>query len=249
MQENEKEFIDPSNREVKHENAIPRLKNCCLKSLEHQYIENLSLLTIGLYSVFILFDLTMSQLFTIDAKVLETIDFVFLTVFLIEIILKSFASSGAFLMDGFNLFDATIVIVSWALMIQGITFKGLGVLRLIRVVVITIRSITGNKSRLRHQSKQNDPVASVITILKQLQELPVSNSIKKEAKLISQIIEENKLYELALDQQGEGQQDIEAKAWLNITTEQANDTTLWFERDLDDFLKELHREDAEIDLH
>jgi len=40
---------------------------------------------------------------------------------------------------------------------------------------------------------------------------------------------------------------MEAKAWLNITTEQANDTTLWFERDLDDFLKELHREDSEVD--
>lgn len=26
----------------------------------------------------------------------------------------------------------------------------------------------------------------------------------------------------------------------------ANDTTLWFERDLDDFLKELHCEDGEV---
>ena len=40
---------------------------------------------------------------------------------------------------------------------------------------------------------------------------------------------------------------MEAKAWLNITTESCNDTTLWFERDLDDFLKELHRDDIEID--
>jgi len=141
--------------------AIPRLKNCCLKTLEHQYIENLSLLTIGLYSIFILFDLTMSSLFTIDLALLEMIDFVFLTIFATEIALKTFASSGTFLMDGFNLFDAAIVIVSWALMIRGITFKGLGVLRLIRVVVITIRSITGNKSRLRH-SKQTNPVDSVI---------------------------------------------------------------------------------------
>ena len=141
----------------------------------------------------------MSALFTIDAKLLETIDFVFLTIFLIEIILKTFASSGAFLIDGFNLFDATIVIVSWALMIRGITFKGLGVLRLIRVVVITIRSITGKKQRLRHQSKQTSPVDSVIQILKQLQDLPISNSIKKEAKFAAQIIEDSKLYELALD--------------------------------------------------
>ena len=121
-----------------------------MKTLEHQYIERLSLLTIGLYSIFILFDLTMSALFDIPAELLETIDLVFLTVFMIEIILKTFASSGSFLVDGFSLFDATIVIVSWGLMIRGITFKGLGVLRLIRVVVITMRSITGQKSRLRH---------------------------------------------------------------------------------------------------
>ena len=92
-----------------------------------------------------------------------------------------------------------------------------------------------------------NPVDAVIKILKQLQDLPIQNSVKKEAKFAAQIIEDNKLYELAMDQSGEGQQDMEAKAWLNITTEQANDTTMWFERDLDDFLKELHREDAEPD--
>lgn len=85
---------------------------------------------------------------------MATIDLIFLTIFFLEIVFKTFASSGAFLMDGFNLFDASIVIVSWALMIKGITQKGLGVLRLIRVVVITIRSITGNKHRLRHSSRQ-----------------------------------------------------------------------------------------------
>ncbi len=167
LKDNEKEFVDTQNMDIKHEEAIPKLKNCCLKTLEHQYIENLSLFTIGLYSIFILFDLTMSALFTIDAKLLNTIDLIFLTIFAIEIFLKTFASSGTFLIDGFNLFDAAIVLVSWGLLINGITFKGLGVLRLIRVVVITIRSITGKKSRLRH-SKQNNPVDSVITILKQL---------------------------------------------------------------------------------
>ena len=150
LKENEKEFVNAEDKEIKNENAIPRLKNCLLKALGHRYIENLSLMTIGLYSVFILFDLTMSSLFTIDAEILSTIDLTFLSIFFFEIILKSFASSGSFLMDGFNIFDATIVVVSFGLMLQGITQKGLGVLRLIRVVVITIRSITGNKSRLRH---------------------------------------------------------------------------------------------------
>jgi hypothetical protein len=32
-----------------------------------------------------------------------------------------------------------------------------------------------------------------------------------------------------------------------MTTDAVNDTSTWFERDLDDFLKELHREAEEID--
>ena len=79
-------------------------------------------------------------------------------------------------------------------MIRGITFKGLGVLRLIRVVVITIRSITGNKSRLRQMSNKLSAVDQVIQILWQFQELPIANSIRKEAKFVEQIIEDSKLY-------------------------------------------------------
>ena len=41
--------------------------------------------------------------------------------------------------------------------------------------------------------------------------------------------------------------DMDAKAWLNITTDTASDTAKWFERDLDDFLKEIHRENDEVD--
>jgi hypothetical protein len=40
---------------------------------------------------------------------------------------------------------------------------------------------------------------------------------------------------------------VEAKAWLNMTTDAVNDTTQWFERDLDDFLKEIHRDEDEYD--
>jgi hypothetical protein len=64
------------------------------------------------------------------------------------------------------------------------------------------------------------------------------------------IIESNKLYELNLDTTNdEKNMDMEAKAWLNMTTEAANDTSAWFERDLDDFLKELHREAEELDAN
>lgn len=81
-------------------------------------------------------------------------DSIFLVIFTVEIILKTFASNSMYLVaDAFNTFDAVVVMVSLALNLQQIQAKGLGVLRLIRVVVITWRKIIGNQSKLRHQSK------------------------------------------------------------------------------------------------
>ena len=123
------------------------------------------MILISFYTIFILFWLTLAEIFGIDEKILSKIDTSFLTLFFVEIILKTFASNMMFLFDVFNAFDASIVLLSEVLNILGIIAKGLGVLRLIRVVVITIRKITGNASKLRHQSKNINPVESVIKIL------------------------------------------------------------------------------------
>jgi hypothetical protein len=82
-----------------------------------------------------------------------------------------------------------------------------------------------------------------------MSELPdVPNNTKKEAKNAIDIIESNKLYNLNIDMSDQEKNlDMEAKAWLKFTTETANDPTNWFERDLDDFLKELHREVDDAD--
>lgn len=210
-----------------------------------------SLFMISIYTLIILFDLSLADTFNVSHEILDFIDFIFLTFFFIEVCLKIFASNGMFLVDFFSCFDAIIVTISYVLNIMGITASSLAVLRLIRVVVITIRKITGNTSKLRHAAKINNPVESVIKILLQINQLPdISNAIKKEAKFCMDIIESNKLYELNLDTTNdEKNMDMEAKAWLNMTTEAANDTSAWFERDLDDFLKELHREAEELDAN
>lgn len=112
--------------------------------LESAYFETVSMTLIYVYTVFILFWLTLADIFGISENILSRIDTAFLTCFFVEIILKTFASNFMFLFDAFNAFDATIVIISEILNIMHIIAKGLGVLRLIRVVVITIRKITGN---------------------------------------------------------------------------------------------------------
>jgi hypothetical protein len=91
-----------------------------------------------------------ADLIGVSDYIMQQVDRVFLTLFFSEILLKTFASNLMFLSDGFNLFDALIVIISEVLNLMSIEAKGLGVLRLLRVVVITIRKITGNTSKLRH---------------------------------------------------------------------------------------------------
>jgi len=249
LKENEKDWVNKELYDDKQETAIPRLKSFILKLLESRIVEGFSMFMISIYAVFILFDLIFSESLDTNPYIMAQIDTTFLTFFFIEILLKAFASSGMYFVDFFSSFDAIIVLSSEILNLMGIVAKGLGVLRLIRVVVITVRKITGSTSKLRHQSKNNNPVDSVIKILQQLQDLPdISNNVKKEAKFAIEIIESNKLYELNIDMSSEEKNlDMEAKAWLNITTEAGNDTTTWFERDLDDFLKELHREAEELD--
>lgn len=148
---NENEYVRADIMAIpKQEDALPRLQVFCLKILESSTFEMMSMALISVYTVFVLFQLTIADIFGIPDSLLAQIDNVFLTLFFIEIILKTFASNLMFLLDVFNAFDATVVIVSEVLNLMGIVAKGLGVLRLLRVVVITIRKITGSQSKLRH---------------------------------------------------------------------------------------------------
>jgi len=99
----------------------------------------------------------------IESDLLNFIDGIFLIFFMVEIIMKTFASNMMYLTeDCFNMFDASIVMASVILNRIGINVGGLSVLRLVRVVVIILRKITGNTSKLRHQNKYNNPVEAVI---------------------------------------------------------------------------------------
>jgi len=166
---NEPEYLRPEVLALpSREDALPRFQAFCLKFLESSFFEMCSMALISLYTVWVLFQLTMASILNVTDEFMQMVDRIFLTVFFAEIVMKTFASNLMFLSDAFNLFDAVIVIVSNVLNLMNIEAKGLGVLRLLRVVVITIRKITGNTSKLRHQSKMNNPVESVINILKSI---------------------------------------------------------------------------------
>jgi len=55
------------------------------------------------------------------------------------------------------------------------------------------------------------------------------------------IIDSHKLKELCLDLSNSNKNmSAEAKHWIHMSTETSAETSTWFERDLDDFLKEIH---------
>lgn len=141
---NEEEF-QLKEKIPKQENQIPKLKLFCLKFLESSVVESFSMVVITVYTVFVLFWLIHEGFgFTVSDVIMSQIDNVFLNFFLIEIILKSFASNLMYLYDLFNFFDTFVVILSYVLNLMEVVIKGVSVLRLIRVVVIILRKITGN---------------------------------------------------------------------------------------------------------
>ena len=60
-----------------------------------------------------------------------------------------FASNFMYLHDAFNSFDTFMVSISLLLNLLGLIIKGLGTIRLIRVVVIILRKIRIRRSRTR----------------------------------------------------------------------------------------------------
>jgi len=155
LEVNEHEYMDPNWEQMqKTENAIPRLKDFCMKYIESSQVENLSFMVVFIYALFVIFMLTYQEFLSlfpggadlVNYGLLVQMDLVFLVFFLVEIVLKSFASDMIYItQDKFSLFDAIIVLSSFVLNVIGEDIKGLGVLRLIRVVVIVVRKITGNK--------------------------------------------------------------------------------------------------------
>jgi hypothetical protein len=70
LKQNEKEWYPKEPTDEKTELSIPKLKSFCLKMLENRVVENFSMVVISIYTVFILFDLTFSDIFSIDVNLM-----------------------------------------------------------------------------------------------------------------------------------------------------------------------------------
>ena len=102
-----------------------------MKYLESPPTEFVSMIIISVYAFFVIFWLTHKEFMPTDTKpdakepidenILIMIDNGFLVFFLLEIVLKTFASNMIYLEDLFSMFDAIIVLVSFILNMVGMS--------------------------------------------------------------------------------------------------------------------------------
>lgn len=68
---NEHEYLKPEILSLpKQENALPRLQVSCLKILESATFEMISMILISVYTVFVLFQLTVADIFNVPDSLL-----------------------------------------------------------------------------------------------------------------------------------------------------------------------------------
>jgi hypothetical protein len=184
---------------------------------------------VGFYSLFV-----MTAIATADSyqgiKVVEDFfkygDFAFLCIFVLEIVFKTFAYGFKFVFDLWNIFDSSIVIVSFVFFFLPTGgSRGLTLLRLLRLmrVMMVMRKVSEQRKKLQSLKRSSgayDVGSNVDKVMELVDELMTHKSVephqKAELDWVMEMITSNKLYSVSMveeEQTGEKQND-ELNAWL-----------------------------------
>jgi hypothetical protein len=247
LKPNESTFVNAEWALERKDTAFIYYRSECGKLLENRYYEISSIVFLLVYAVFVLIVLSMSEVINNDL-ILNYIDQGFLSLFLLEIIVKATVQGISYFADPFNSFDCVVVLVSFIMFFIGIAARGLAALRLLRLVrlVIILRKVSASG---KHKSKNKFATAAEesVFILKQARQIKkLTFRQKKELVWAIDIISSDKLYELTMSSStdkssGQTSSDLDARRWVSLAQKSANDPLKWFDRDLDDYLYERQR--------
>ena len=223
--------------------------------------------TIGLvifYSIFILVNLSVDP-YLIYSQFLTDFffytDLIILCFFILEILLRFFAYAFVYLCDTWNFVDATVVTISFVFSIVGLNFKGVGVLRLLRLirVIIVMRKVSQSKKKLQQLRKENKGVDSnVPRVLDLLEELSnekiITRALKQDLPWLIDLVQSRKLYTITLGESQEGEVSEYVKAWrMEVKTEeevlQAMPTNTGKQQVKDKVMKRSRQSSVEMKMH
>jgi hypothetical protein len=212
------------------------LRTSVKQFLETKYISNLILGMTLFLCVVIFTELSMpneSFLFNEELQmktelgiVFYVVNYILLTFFMVEIVLKLFSYGTLFLMGFINVFDSIVVFISFIFHIIDVQVKFVGLLRILRLIKVITEmkrqsdEIKAKKEAIKNQKKQSSNMAShVERIIDFLERQAVNPEIPKmlmeDIEWAIEVISANKLYTGSMSMINFNRQRPEIQAWLD----------------------------------
>ncbi|KAF1334080.1 3 5-cyclic nucleotide phosphodiesterase family protein, partial [Globisporangium splendens] len=200
------------------------------------YVELFFVMIVLAYGIFVLVQITMGENALASYKnIVDLTDITVGSILLVEITLKVFAYGLQYLRNGWNLFDALVIVASFVLGILAawgttspVFMKVLRlrvILRVLRVLVVFERVKQRSKSmNFVHKGPITSPVEHVLRVLQELRYHPsLRSSLREEVEFAIDVIRNNRLYEANDELLGE-EVDDDTQNWLRGEILKVNDT-------------------------
>ena len=222
--------------------VVTQLRNFCMQNIETPWFNSLYRYILGFYAAFVLFWVSTTDYLN-WTSVLEIIDIIFLVVFALEFAIKIFGLGITYLFDFVNFLDLAIIIASLILYGIGSNSTLMIVLRLIKILLVVLVKFTGNQLNISLRKNEAEPLEELREMLQELmKDSNIKKSVKAEIAWAIDIIDQNKL--MAIEYSNTKLNKYE-DMWLKQALGKDVDTKTWFDKDLEDALKEIHRETEE----
>jgi len=188
--------------------------------------KQVTIFTIGLvifYSIFILINLSVDPYLIYSQELTDGfyyVDLIILCIFILEILMRFFGYGFVYLCDTWNIVDATVVVISFVFSVVRMSFKGVGILRLLRLirVIMVMRKVSQSKKKLQQLRKDNKGVESnVPRVLELLEELStektITRGLKQDIPWLIDLVQSRKLYTITMGEVVDGEVGEYVKAW------------------------------------
>ncbi|CAD7960326.1 unnamed protein product [Amoebophrya sp. A120] len=242
------------------------IQKLCIRCVEWKLFDLIVYSILGLYAIFLLTLIAVEDYLSNSQKMaFEDTDTVFLGLFALEIVIRLLAHTAtnsifSYFADLWNLFDFTIVFISWVFALQryanpeeATSSTTLALLRLLRLLRLVngLRKLTASANRNTRKTGRNQldknsnsisfssPVERVLEIFREVRAMKViPNSLKEEITWSMDVVGSNKLYSISVDGN-----DYNSGQKNNAS---ANNQNLLLEQEISEWVKIVSAEDNQF---
>ncbi|TYZ60117.1 hypothetical protein PybrP1_005864 [[Pythium] brassicae (nom. inval.)] len=216
--------------------ADQRLRLHIGEFMRQLYVELFFVMIVLAYGIFVVVQITMGDDALVTYKsAIDLTDVTVGSILLLEIALKVFAYGAQYLRNGWNLFDALVIVASFvlgllaamgttsALIVKILRLRV--ILRVLRVLVVFERVKSRSKAmHFVHKGPITSPVEHVLRVLHELRSHPaLRSSLRAQIEFAIDVIKNNRLYEANGELIG-AEVDDDTQNWLRGEVLKVNDT-------------------------